>query len=303
MSSERRHQLEHNELAAWLAKVNKSIEPYSKLIAILVSVGIVALIGWSFMSTESLAKRSDATLQLIQAAAGGDAEILMQVSDTYPDTQAGNWARLYQGQQLLSQGIQALFRDRDQAEILLTDAQQALKSAVSSSNETLLVSRGHYGIAQACEALGDVDGAKTSYEQVVKVNESEAMVKRAEERIAALEKPQTQDFLAWFGEQDFSPPDPSLPPTLPGGNTLPEMPDLSLPTLDLGGDSSTATPEGGLELPVGTTEAASEEASTETEPATESEPATSDAAAESTSGDGSAESQPATEDVPAESAE
>ena len=34
MSSERRHQLEHNELAVWLAKVNKAIEPYSKLIAV-----------------------------------------------------------------------------------------------------------------------------------------------------------------------------------------------------------------------------------------------------------------------------
>ncbi|MEC7409790.1 MAG: tetratricopeptide repeat protein, partial [Planctomycetota bacterium] len=76
MSSERRHQLEHNELAVWLGKVNKSIEPHSKPIAAVVAVVVVAGVAWSFLTTEELARRSDATLQLIQAAASGDSEVL-----------------------------------------------------------------------------------------------------------------------------------------------------------------------------------------------------------------------------------
>ena len=52
-----------------------------------------------------------------------------------------------------------------------------------------------------------------SYQKVIDLNESEAMVERAEERIAALKKPETREFIAWFSKQDFSPTnDPSLPP-------------------------------------------------------------------------------------------
>jgi tetratricopeptide (TPR) repeat protein len=263
MSSERRHQLEHNELAVWLFKVNKSIEPYSKQIAILVSLSIVALLAWSFLSSEEVAKRSDATLQLIQASGSGDAVMLGQVAESYQGTASGSWAKLYEGQALVSQGIQTIFTDRTGAEELLQQAEDVLLSAVNSSTETLLVSRGHYGIAQAREALGEVEKAIESYNQVIQVNESEAMVKRAEARIEALERPESQAFLAWFSEQDFSPPDPSLPPTLPGGNTLPEMPEIGLPTLDLGVDGETTTPEGGLELPEIVSEPAEEAAATE----------------------------------------
>ena len=224
------------------------------------TVGVVGLLAYSFLASEGLAKRSDATLQLIQAAGGGDTEVLMLVSDTYPDTAAGDWARLYQGQQLLAQGMRELYSDRDAAEILLADAKQALLAAVSSSTETLLVSRGHYGIAQACEGLGEIDGDKgaiASYEQVVLVNESEAMVKRAEERIQALEKQETKDFLAWFSEQDFSIPDPAAPPPLPSGNSIPDTA-LELGGLNLGAGGESATPEGGIELPTAETEESTE---------------------------------------------
>ena len=130
---------------------------------------------------------------------------------------------------------------------------------------------------------------------MIQVNESEAMVKRAEARIEALERPESQAFLAWFSEQDFSPAvDPSLPPTLPSGNALPEMPDLGLPAVDLGVDGETTTPEGGLELPEIVSEPAEGEAATDeaanadtAEPAgdstTEATPATAETADETES--------------------
>ena len=117
------------------------------------------------------------------------------------------------------------------------------------------------------------------------------MVERAEERIAALKKPETREFIAWFSKQDFSPTnDPSLPPsTLPGGSEIPGLPDLdlSLPALDLGGESTSETPEGGLELPDTEGESAdsatTEEATTE---ATTEEATTDEGAGESASASG-----------------
>jgi tetratricopeptide (TPR) repeat protein len=147
--------------------------------------------------------------------------------------------------------MQALFNDKQNAEELLNDAQQALRAAVSGSTDRLLRSRGQFGIARAAEALGKLDEAVEEYKKVIEINESEAMTKKAQERIDSLSKPETKEFVSWFADQDFSPADPSLPPALPGNESLPDLPDFKLPPLDLGaaGESTSQPPTGGLELP------------------------------------------------------
>ncbi len=47
-----------------------------------------------------------------------------------------------------------------------------------------------------------------------------------------LGKTDTKEFLTWFETQNFKPADPALPPTLPGGETLPDLPDLDLPPVE-----------------------------------------------------------------------
>ncbi len=256
MKSERRHELQQNDLAAYLNRINKVVEPYTRVIAVAVGVIAVGAIALAFYNTQRSGERSDATLFLIQASASRDAEVLLDVSEKYPDTAAGAWARLYQGKEYLTQGIEALYSDRNNAEELLNDATAAFKTAISKGrNDKLLRSRAHFGIARAAESLGNIDDAIAAYEKVVEVNESEAMVKKANERIDTLSNPQTKEFLAWFADQDFSPSDPSLPPSLPGGAALPEIPDFDLPIFDAtsvgDGDDEMDLDDrpGGIELP------------------------------------------------------
>jgi hypothetical protein len=249
MNSERRHELQQNDLAIYLAKINKAIEPYSRLVLVVVAVLIVGAIGMSFYKSQQVAERSDATLQLIQASAGEDAEVLVQVSEQYPNTAAAAWARLYQGKQYLAEGTQALFTDRANAEQLLGDAEAAFRSAIAESNDPLLRSRAHFGIARAAESLGKTEEAIAAYKEVIADNESEAMVKKAEDLIATLERPQTKEFLVWFAEQNFAPADPSLPPSLPGSEALPELPDFDLPRIDVGGASDKMDLKDGIEMP------------------------------------------------------
>lgn len=253
MKSERRHELQQNDLAIYLNKINKSIEPYSRIIAIAVGVLIVGGISLGLYNSQQTGKRSDATLQLIQASATADPEDLLTVSENYPETAAGAWARLYQGKQYLSEGVQALYSDRTNAEQLLEDSKAAFNNALSRSNDPLLTSRAHFGIARAEESLGNIDDAIAAYEQVIADNESEAMVEMAQQRIDTLKNPQTKDFLAWFADQDFRPADPSIPPSLPGVDALPELPDLNLPdlSLDSEGDPAPRDLDGGIELPEG----------------------------------------------------
>ncbi len=231
MSNERRHELETNDLAILLDRVNKAIEPYTKLIAVGIGALFIAVMGWLFYNSQLSGQRSDSTLELIQGTASQDAEVLMEVSDNYPDTAAAAWAKVYQGQLQLSQGIQTLYRDREEAEQLLGDAKSAFQSAVSDSSDPLLQSRAHLGMARADESLGNLEDAIGAYEQVIEIGESEAIIKQAEQQIAALRDPKTEEFLAWFDDQDFAPSDPSLPPSLPGVGSLPDLPDLKLTEL------------------------------------------------------------------------
>ncbi len=247
-----RHELQTNELAAYLGKINRSIEPYSKHIAVVVGLLIVGGIAWGLYSSKVSGDRSDATLQLIQAVDSTSAEQLSTVSQNYPETAAAAWSRLYQGNAHLAEGLGALYVDREDAEVRLDDARAAFEAAMAGSSDPLLISRANFGIARVAESLGKIDEAINAYRQCVQANESEEMVKQAQRRIDALNDPQTKDFLAWFSAQDFRPSDPSLPPSLPSEKTLPDLPDLDLPELgkgQAGEDGDDKMKDGGLALP------------------------------------------------------
>ena len=287
MNNERRHELQQNDLAIYLDKINKSIEPYSRIIAVLVGVVLIGAIGMGFYNSEKSGQRSAATLQLMQASASQDAENLLSVSQAYAGTTAAEWAKLYQGEQYLSQGIQSLYQDRDNAEGLLSDAQAVFQTAANSKDQVLR-SRAHLGNARAAESLGNLDEAIEAYNEVIAVNESDAMVKKAEDRIKALSSPKTQAFLTWFADQNFAPADPSLPPSLPGADSLPGIPDLKLPELNFGDEDERELKEGGMELPEDS-DVKADEASAETKSAeTESDEAGDDETADDDSVEGEA---------------
>ncbi|GAA5505652.1 tetratricopeptide repeat protein [Novipirellula caenicola] len=277
MKSERRHELQENILANYLGRINQSIEPYSRPIGIAVAVLLIGGIGYAIYSSKVSEDRSQATFELLMQQTGSqDPEGLASVSVKYPNTPAAAWAHLYQGSALLAQGTRTLYVNRMDAEDQLNGASKAFRNAIAEGNNELLLSRAYFGIARSEEALGNLDKAIAAYKECVRIGESEEMVNACEERIAALSKESTKDFLTWFKDQDFSPSDPSAPPSLPSGSMLPEMPDLDLP--DLGG-ASDEEPGDGLNLPddaemteEGKEEAkeqASEEAAVTEEPADE----------------------------------
>ncbi|WP_230273317.1 tetratricopeptide repeat protein [Rhodopirellula halodulae] len=286
MNSERRHQLNENELAGALGKLNHSIEPYSKPIALGVAAFFVAVLGYGFYSSTQSDNRSDATLQLIDASITGDTESLATIAAQYPNTSAAAWARLYQGGQQMGAGISSLYTSRDEAETLLDDAVDAYQQAMQLSKDAMIQSRARYGLAQIAEARGDIEGAIEQYEAAMAVGESAAMIEEAKARVEVLSSPQSKEFLAWFDEQDFSPADPSLPPSLPGAGELPDLPDLDLPPLDLPMDDSADETEEPAEE-------ASDAAETETTEPAESEEQPAEEMKEETTSEEASEEKPA----------
>lgn len=303
---DRQAQLEQNIVAENLASFFKKIEPYSKLILSAVVVVVVVFIGYGLYSNEQTYKRSDATIQLLMNNP--------EVADTYPDTAAAAWSQLFQANDNLAQGIGSLYQDRDEAESLLNQAKEQFSQARRSSDDPILVSRASYGLGIAAESLGQIDEAVEAFKQTVAANESEQMVKVAQQRIDRLSNDDSADFLAWFSEQDFSPADPSLPPELPGESALPDLPNLEMSNLgdSLPDSEGPSTPiEGGIELPpVGeNTETPAETPAEETGESSEGEaemklegaaPAEEAAAPETAAAEEAAAEEPADADAPAD---
>ena len=250
MNSERRHELQENELAAYVGRVNKTVEPYLKLIAVAVGVLALAVVGYAIWRSKTIGDRSDATLQLILATGGNDPEVYATVAQQYPSAAAGAWSRLYQGDQYLNQALSAVYEDQLEAADMFEQAASAYRQALAEGEHRVLRSRANLGLARIAESRGQIEEAIAAYEAVIATGESEQIVEHARTRIDLLSKPSTKKFLSWFSEQDFSPADPSLPPALPSGSMLPEMSDLDLPDLDLPEDEEATAEDAETSAPM-----------------------------------------------------
>ena len=183
MNSERRHELQENELAVHLARINKAIEPYSKLIAVVVGAVVLGVIALALYQSKTSGDRSDATLALIEASQRQDPSDLAQIAASYPKTSAAAWAKLYEGNTLLAEAIQSLFVDRTTAEDSIRQARSAYNTAIAMSDDRIIRSRAHFGLARASEALGEIETAIREYEATELARESESMVALARRRI------------------------------------------------------------------------------------------------------------------------
>ncbi len=115
MNSEHRHELQQNALAHVLEKWLKAIEPYTKLIAVLFAAGAVGVVAYSLVDQSKTMDRSQATLTLLQNASGGDADALATIADQFGTTGAGMLARIYEADTNLTEGINGLYQDREEA--------------------------------------------------------------------------------------------------------------------------------------------------------------------------------------------
>ena len=289
--TERRHELQQNELAAYLEKVNKQIEPYSKPILGVVLVVMAVGIGWSFYSSEQEADSSFATLELIKATSAQmiDPEDLDTVNSELPDTSAGKLAKLYQGLALVNEGNDLIYEDTESATETLKEGIEVLTSVAEGNNDPLIKSRAYLGIALAQTTLGDTEAAVAAYEKVEKADESEAMVEYAANRIATLTSTATKEFSDWFKDTSFAVATPANPdPSLPPANGLPSidsfLPDLGTPSTDsdtkekenpLTGEATPRDLDGGLDLPKVTDSAAPADTTEATDSDSETTPAAS----------------------------
>jgi predicted negative regulator of RcsB-dependent stress response len=213
MKAERRHELQHNELADWLAATLERLRPYWRAILGVTIAALVLLAAYYMFSSRAQKKQSvawDRYLRAISAATPDAATTdLEETVERYSKTPAAVWAEATLADVELADGISLLFVDKNQAEKKIKSAIGHYEAVRGKADEPLLKARILFGLARAQESLGDLKEAAKTYEALVDLKGSYQHL--AEERVAALSRDSTHDFYAWFAKEEPVRTSSSLP--------------------------------------------------------------------------------------------
>ena len=228
MKTERKEELEANELEDWLTTFLNDIKPYAKLIAavgILLAVGIFLV---SYGAAQREKNRALAWTDLFSIQVNANSTFDPQQKSEYVDqlvalakrengSPVGAWALQYAGDISLALGSDKLWEDRDEANARFKEATTSYQSALETANHDTLRQRALLGLAQANEALKDFAAAESNYQNIISRWPESTVAESASDRLAFLTKSDSQEFYDWFLAQD--PPAPQQPAAIPGLGT------------------------------------------------------------------------------------
>ena len=216
MKSERRHELEHNELADWIEQKVTAIKNHTNTILgvlILVLAASAAYMWW--LRNETL--RSNMAWDGIAVAIDDEsASDLDNLAELYDGTNSGQWASLIAGDIHLANGCKVLLDNRDNADQELSDAVAAYSRVVESSTP-MFRQWAKYGLARAFDAQCTFDAkcntkkAIAAYEAVVTEFPKGAYASAAQRRLDDLKKPTTVALYMKINKHESKPLSTGIP--------------------------------------------------------------------------------------------
>jgi tetratricopeptide (TPR) repeat protein len=244
MKAEHRHELQTNELAEWLEKTIDKFKPYTRAI-IGVAVAVLIILG-VYLYVGSLDRRAqaEASNQFLQAL--GTPEELQSVIDHYRGTKPAELAQLVLAEGQLRDGTDQLYTNKPVARTNLSSAAGAFAQAEAVTHDPMLRAWALYGEGRAYESLGNLDRARTTYQNLITDYPDSALVDGARSHLANLNRTGTKEFYDWFAQQDPRPQAMDKDTGIPG---LKPAFDLSDPSsfgtrFPGSGDSGAAEPAG-----------------------------------------------------------
>ena len=168
MKADHRHELQTNELAAWLENAVEKTKPYARaIVGVCVAIAIIIAV-YAYVGALERRGTTAAAEQLISAIQFGSPAELQALVDQHRGTQPAALAQLLLAERLLDQGTDALYNDKSAGKENLLKASDAFQSAEQNVRDPMLRAWAMYGIGRAHEAMGDLDRARTDYERLVK---------------------------------------------------------------------------------------------------------------------------------------
>ncbi len=223
------HAAEKTELEKWLTAGLKKIEPYSNQILmgfIGVTVVLIAVILWSRSSVSSQKAEWE---EFVENRVPDD---YMNLAKKTPGTTVGAWSLLQAGRGFLQEGLRTALTNREVSDARLTESVEAFEKLLKQTNAPAAArEEALFGLATAREVLNgdDTSQAIATYQKLIEEFPESGHKAWATQRVEALQKKSTQEFYAWFRQQDPKPSDRPLPSDLlPGGIPAPDPTNLEL---------------------------------------------------------------------------
>jgi len=212
MKAERRHELQENILAGWLAQQIALVKPYWQVIATAAIVVVLGFAAYFILSYKWSTERAVGWVDYFDAVGNRDIDKLEEVAEAHPEATAGLWALRAAGDERLLDGTNRLYSNPAGARLELHKAIENYESVLDRTEEPMLVRRALFGLARAHESIGELDEAKERFGELAEKFPDTPVGKVAKERIEYLSRPSTKEFLAWLGKQKFDTPPPTPPP-------------------------------------------------------------------------------------------
>lgn len=208
MKSERRHELQENELASRLETGIVSLKPYLGWIAGGVCAVVLAVVGIGAVNANAKSrsmKAWDDYLDVVLDPATLDAETLESVASANPQTGVVPFADIRAGDLYLGEGLEFSYSDRTLSHEQLRKAKEAYQRALDalSARDSLLRNRAQLGLGRACEALNQLDDAKNHY-RVVAEDVQSPLSSFARSMLENVEQDSTGRFYDWFATTELA---------------------------------------------------------------------------------------------------
>ena len=253
MKTERRHELQSNQLADFLTDVGEKTKPYATMVLGLVLAALVIVCVYIYLSRSAAAEEGASWEQAMQAASSGDTEALRGVITNYPNKPAAMWSQLILADRELNDGVNRLFTQKSAGRDLIRTAADDYQNVAERAVQPMLIEHALYGLGRSQESLDQLPKAREAYDRLLKDYPSGAYAERARRRIEELDRDSTKEWYDWFAKTEPTPANlskggftnpfdekgPSLGP-LPPGFDVPDMPKSTTPPPEPKPDDSKA---------------------------------------------------------------
>jgi len=168
MKSERRHELETNQLALMLERSIERVKPHANAI-IWGVVGVAALVVvialWRNYSRSQDVKASNEFFAATNRSRV-DLDERVDVVEQYGGSEIGQWAQLRAAHEAMRLGREALAIDRTEANNFFNIARDNYKDVLAEASNETFRNIAQYNLAKAYEWTGDAKAARQHYEKV-----------------------------------------------------------------------------------------------------------------------------------------
>ncbi len=264
MKSERRHELQHNDLAEWAVRSYQSVLPYRISILGVVLLLIVGVVAWQIWHghSESQAVEAWNAVEIPQAifqypmaqmnpvyVFPAYAGLMAKQSEAYAGTPAGEWAQVLTADSCLFLGTNQVLSDKGAATNFLNNGTVCYEKTLAASVGPMAREQAMFGKARILESEGKLPEATAAYQELNKEFPQGTYKAVADQRLEQLGKPETAEFYKAVAEyKPKTKKEAEKSAAGPSGKaesmTLPENPDmppLTTPVRPGEGSSGTAS--------------------------------------------------------------